>query len=161
MVAVMVLIVANIILRAVFKSPILGTIDYATFLTAVMIGLSLAYCAVQNAHIAVDFVMERLPLKIQAVIDMFMGMLSLSFWSLFAWQTAIYANRMASRGVVSSTTQTPVYPFIYLVAFGLFVLCLVLLSNTVESCRKVFSPSAVPFMTPQVAAAENIQKVAS
>lgn len=161
LVAVMALIVANILLRAIFKSPILGTIDYATFLTAVMIGLSLAYCAVQSGHIAVDFVVERLPLKMQAAIDMVMGLLSLVFWSLCVWQTGVYANRTALTGVVSSTTQTPVYPFIYLVDLGLLALCLVLLVRTVESCRKVFSNSAVSFGTSKVRAIDTIQKVAS
>ncbi|MDD4238422.1 MAG: TRAP transporter small permease [Desulfotomaculaceae bacterium] len=150
LVAVMALIVANILLRAIFKSPILGTIDYVTFLTAVMIGLSLAYCAVQSGHIAVDFFVERLPLKIQAVIDMVMGLLTLTFWGLCVWQTAVYANRMAVTGVVSPTTQTPVYPFIYLVDVGLLALCLVLLVRTGESCRKAFSSSAVSFGTSKV-----------
>lgn len=161
LVGVMVLIVGNILLRAIFKNPILGTIDYATFLTAVMIGLSLAYCGVQKGHIAVDFVMERLPLKLQAAVDMVMGLLSLSFWSLCVWQTGVYANRMAAAGVVSSTTQTPVYPFIYLVDFGLFALCLVLLVKTVESGLKLFSSSAVSLGASQIRAVKTIQKAAS
>ncbi|MCL6560978.1 MAG: TRAP transporter small permease, partial [Firmicutes bacterium] len=107
MVAVMVLIVSNILLRALFNRPILGTIDYAVFLTAVMIGLALAYCAVQNGHIAVSFLVDRLPLKMQAAVDIAMGMLCLSFWGLCAWQVANYAKSMAVSGVVSPTTQTP------------------------------------------------------
>ncbi len=161
LVAIMALIVGNILLRAIFKSPIVGTIDYVTFLTAVMIGLSLAYCAVQSGHIAVDFVVDRLPLKMQAAVDMVTGLLSLSFWGLCVWQTGIYANRMAVTGVASPTTQTPVYPFIYLVDFGLLALCLVLLVRTVAACRKLFSPSAVSFGTPKVRAIETIQKAAS
>jgi TRAP-type C4-dicarboxylate transport system permease small subunit len=156
MVATMVLIVVNIILRAVFNKPIIGTIDYVMFLTALMIGLSLAFCAVQKAHIAVDFLMERLPLKLQAVIDMVMGILSLVFWSLCTWQTTVYANKMAVAGVVSSTTQTPVYPFIYMIAFGLLALTLVLLSNTVENCLKVFSTADVSATAPKATAIENI-----
>lgn len=161
MVAVMLLIVGNILLRVVFKSPILGTIDYATFLTAVMIGLSLAYCAVQNGHIAVDFVVARLPHKIQAAIDLVTGLLSLSFWGLCVWQTGIYASRMAVTGVVSSTTQTPVYPFIYLVDLGLVALCLVLLVKAIESWQKVFLPSAVSIGVTKVRTIETIQKAAS
>lgn len=157
----MMLIVGNILLRAIFNSPILGTIDYVTFLTAVMIGLSLAYCAVHNGHIAVDLVMERLPLKIQAAVDSITGLLSLAFWGLCAWQTCVYAGKMAAAGLVSSTTQTPVYPFIYLQAFGLLALSLVLLVKTVESFRKMFLPSSVSFETSTVRTLETIQKAAS
>lgn len=156
----MILIVGNILLRTIFNSPIMGIIDYVTFLTAVMIGLSLAYCAVQNGHIAVDFIIHRLPLKIQGTLDTITGLLALFFWGLCTWQTCAYAGRMAATGVVSSTTQTPVYPFIYVVAFGLMVLCLVLLVRTVESFRKVFLPSPVSFETSKVRTIETTQKAA-
>jgi hypothetical protein len=43
---VMLLIVANILLQTLFKSPVLGTYEYVGFLTAALIGLSLANCAV-------------------------------------------------------------------------------------------------------------------
>lgn len=137
MVAVMLLVVTNILLRAVFNRPILGTYEYVTFLTAVTIGLALAHCAVQNGHIAVSFVVEKLPGKIQAVLDVVMNIIALLFWSLCAGQVAKYANTMAVSGVVSPTTQMPFYPFIYLVALGLLVLCLVLLVKAVESLKKV------------------------
>lgn len=137
MVAVMLLVVTNILLRAVFNRPILGTYEYVTFLTAVTIGLALAHCAVQNGHIAVSFVIEKLPGKIQAAVDVVMNIIALLFWSLCAWQVGKYANTLAVSGVVSPTTQMPFYPFIYLVAFGLVALCLVLLVKVVESFKKV------------------------
>lgn len=161
MVAIMALIVSNVLLRALFNRPILGTIDYVVFLTAVMIGLALAYCAVQNGHIAVSFVVDRLPIRMQSLVAIVMDILSLSFWGLCVWQIGLYAERMAVTGVVSPTTQTPLYPFIYLVAFGLLALCLVLLVRTMESFRKAFSPSSVSLVAPKVRAIETIQKAAS
>lgn len=161
MVAVMVLVVSNVLLRALFNRPILGTVDYVVFLTAVMIGLSLAYCAVQNGHIAVSFVVDRLPLKMQAVVDIVTSILSLSFWGLCVWQIGSYAQRTAEAGVVSPTTQTPLYPFIYLVAFGLMVLCLVLLVRAVESIGKVLSSSSFALPAPKAGAVKTIQKAAS
>lgn len=137
MVAVMLLVVTNILLRAVFNRPILGTYEYVASLTAVAIGLALAHCAVQNGHIAVSFVVEKLPGRIQAAVDVVMNIIALLFWSLCAWQVGKYANTMAVSGVVSPTTQMPFYPFIYLVALGLLVLCLVLLLKAVESLKKV------------------------
>lgn len=137
MVVVMLLVVISILLRVLFNRPILGTYEYVAYLTAVAIGLALAHCAVQNGHIAVSFVVEKLPGKIQAAVDVVMNIISLLFWSLCVWQVGKYANTMAVSGVVSPTTQMPFYPFIYLVAFGLLALCLVLLVKAVESLKKV------------------------
>lgn len=133
---VMLLVVVNIILRVVFNRPILGTIEYVGFFTAVVIGLSLAYCAVQNAHIAVNFVADKLPVKVQAVFDTVVNTLALGFWGLASWHLWKYGQSLAASGVVSSTTQTPYYPFVYLVAAGLFALCLVLLVKLIESVKR-------------------------
>ena len=136
MVALMVLVVTNVLLRSIFKTTILGTYEYVGFLTAAMIGLALAYCAVQNGHIAVGLVVDRFKMKTQACIDIIVNVTALSFWGLAAWYVAKYANSMTVSGVVSATTQTPFYPFVYLVATGLLVLCLVLLVRSLESIKK-------------------------
>jgi TRAP-type C4-dicarboxylate transport system permease small subunit len=136
MISVMVLVVANILLRALLGRPILGTYEYVGFLTAAMIGLALASCALQNGHIAVSFVMEKLPARIQACVDIIINVFALSFWGLAAWYTGKYASGMTASGVVSPTTQTPFYPFVYLVSFGLLALCLVLLAGLFESIKR-------------------------
>lgn len=161
MVAIMVLVVSNVILRAVFQRPILGTYDFVVSLTAAMIALALAYCAVQNGHIAVSFVFERLPLKIQAPVAMVVDVVCMVFWGLCVWQIGIFAQRTAESGVVSPTAQMPLYPFIYIVAFGLLVLCLVLLVRTIESFRKVFTTSPVSRVAPAIRSVKTIQKAAS
>ena len=116
MVLLMLLVVSNVVLRAVFKSPILGTYEYVGFLTAVMIGLALAYCAVQNGHIAIGLMVDRLCCRTQAGVDIMVNATALGFWGLAAWYIARYAGSMTASGVVSPTTQTPFYPFVYLVA---------------------------------------------
>jgi len=134
---IMVLVVSNIILRVIFNSPILGTIDYVGFLAALAIGLALAYCAVQNAHIAVDFIIERFPYQVQAVVDSLMNIVALGFWGLVSWKMVEYAQSLAASGVVSPTTQTPFHPYVYLVSLGLFVLCLVLLVRLIDSIKRM------------------------
>lgn len=161
MVAVMLLVVANVLLRAIFNRPILGTYEYVIFLTAVMIGLALAYCAVQNGHIAVSFLFDRLPLKIQASVEMGMNILSTLFWGLCVWQVGNYANSMAINGVVSPTTQIPIYPFIYFVALGMLALCLVLLVRVMESIQKAYSFNILSFVAPKVGSVDSMQKAAS
>ncbi len=161
MVAVMVLVVSNILMRVIFNRPILGAYEYVVFLTVITIGLSLAHCAVQNGHIAVSFVVDRLPLRVQVAVDTVMNAAALIFLGLCAWQIAVYAKKMAASGVLSPTAQIPIHPFIYLVAFGIFALCLVLLVRTAESLRKAFLPSPISLLPPGVKAVESVQKAAA
>lgn len=145
-VGVMVLVVVNILLRTIFKISILGTYELVGFLTAAGVSLALAQCAFQNGHIAVDFLVKRFSLKVQFTIDNLTNILALVFWSLSFWHLIKYAHAMAASGVVSATARIPVYPVIYLVALGLFGLCLVILSRSVDSFAQVlakYSPAKV------------------
>lgn len=135
---VMILVVSNVILRAVFGKPILGTYELAGFLTALGIGLALAHCALQNGHIAVGYVMDRFPSKLQAAVDLLTNSTTLVFWGLTVWYLCQYAGNMTAAGVVSSTARIPVYPVIYLLALGFSILCLVLVVRVVDSAKKVF-----------------------
>lgn len=134
---VMILIVANIILRKVFNSPILGTYELVGFLTAMGIAFALSHCAFQNAHIAIDFIMQRLPSKIQAVVSVLVNAVSLVFWAAVVWFLGKFAYAMKIKGLVSPSAEIPVYPFIYLVALGVAGLCLVLLFKFMVSFREV------------------------
>lgn len=134
--SVMALVVVNILLRVLFKSPILGAYELVGFLTAIGIGLALASCAVQNGHIAVDLLVNRLPCRVQGVIDSLTNVAALGFWALAAWHIAKYAQTMTASGVVASTTQVPLSPVIYLVSLGVSGLCLVLLVKLADSLKK-------------------------
>jgi len=131
------LIVVNILSRQLFRSSILGTYEYVGYLTAAVIALSVAYCAVQNAHIAVGFIVERFPVKMQSMIDIFTRFISLVFFGLVAWHMARYAWVTALSGELSPTTRLPFYPFIYLTALGLLALCAVILAQLLATLKKV------------------------
>ena len=135
--AVMLLTVANILLRVTVGTPILGTYEYIGFLTVIIIGLALAHCAFQNGHIAVEFIMDKFPEKARLPIDFFTHLLSVIFLALASFHIAQYARSMVLTGVVSPTTQTPFYPFVYLAALGLAALCAVLLVRMLKITQKV------------------------
>lgn len=119
-------VVLNIILRTFFNQPLLGTIEYVNILTAVSIGLALAYCAFQNGQIAIEFLVDKLPGKFQSLIDALTNLTALLFWSISAWNMLAYGYASSLSGEVSATTGIPVYPVVYLVAAGLMTLCAVI-----------------------------------
>lgn len=136
--AVMVLVVLNIIMRTVFKHPIMGTYELVGFLTALGVGFALARCALQDGHIAVGLFIERLPFKIQALTGILVNVAAVCFWGMATCFLVKYAREMAAKGLVSSTAEIPVAPFIYLIALGLFGLCLVLLFNVLRFGEQLF-----------------------
>jgi TRAP-type C4-dicarboxylate transport system permease small subunit len=131
MVAMMLLIVSNVLMRVLFKSPIFGTFEYVGFLTALVISFAVANCGVKNGHVAVDLFIDKFPRKVQRIIDFILGIMSTYFLGLFTWHMIKFGSSLMQSGEVSSTTRTPLHFFVYLVAFGLFLLTVVVLFKTI------------------------------
>ena len=114
-----------------------------SLLTAVGIALALANCAVKNCHIGIDFIIQRLGSKYQALIDSIINLVALIFWGFCAYHLGNYAKSMVQNGIVSSTVQIPVYPVIYLIAIGLIGLSLVITLKWLQAVQKVLA--GIPF----------------
>lgn len=131
------LVFVNVLLRAVWE-PLLGTYEYTSFLASMTIALALAHCAAKKGHVMITIFAERLPARVQAALDLVVALLGTSLYLILAWQCSKYAISMYRSGEVGLTTEIPFYPFVFLVAFGILMLALVLLIDLFESLRKVF-----------------------
>jgi TRAP-type C4-dicarboxylate transport system permease small subunit len=157
---VMLLVVSNVFLRAAFRKPILGTYELVGYLTALGVSLSLANCALQQGHIALEFIVDKLPDVIRTGAQAVTHSIALVFWGLSAWNIAKYAQSMLASGVVSPTAQIPVYPFIFIVGVGLLGLCLVSLADLTESVGKILANTTVPMTFSSPKFSEYARKVA-
>jgi len=124
--ATMVLVITNIIMRNIFIKPILGTVEMVGLLVATGLGLALANCEMTNFNIAMDIVTEKLSVKTQKIIEIFVYLISLGFWAIVVWQVFIYGNTSFINGRVTATASIPLYPFIFILGFNVFCLCVVL-----------------------------------
>jgi len=137
LVVMMGLVFVNVALRAVWY-PILGTYEFTSFLASITIALALAHCAVKKGHVAITLFADILPARVQAVLDMIVAVLGTVLFVVLAWQCSKYAINIYHSGEVSLTTETPFYPFIFTVAFGILMLALVLLIDFFKSLCRIF-----------------------
>jgi len=138
-VGVMLFVVSNILLRKLFNLPIPGAYELVGYLTALAVSLALAYCAVQNGHIGVEYIIDRFPQPLRAGAALVIQLFSACFWSLAAWHTAGYARSLMITGVVSPTAQLPLYPVVYLIALGLLALGLVAAVRFLQRAALLFA----------------------
>lgn len=135
----MLLVVANVIMRKIFKSPILGTPEFTGFFSVLVISLGLAYCLLVNAHIAVDFIVEKFSSRKQGIIDTVIGIVTFLFSCVFTWQIFEHASKVMNAGQLSPTTKFPFYIFIFIMGVCFLVFCLVYLIKIRESIGKARS----------------------
>jgi TRAP-type C4-dicarboxylate transport system permease small subunit len=132
----MLLIIFVNILGRKFWKPIYGTFDYVSFISAIVVAFSIPYCALKKGHTQVELVVERLSERVQGVIDSITGIMSLGTFSLVTWQCVVYAIDMKRTGELSMTALLPFYPYLYGIAFGCALLCLVILADLIKSVSK-------------------------
>jgi len=123
--SVMVLVLLNIIMRNVFKAPILGTVEIVGLLVATGLGLAMANCEMLGGNIGMDI---SLPwsLRVDKIIEIVSYVISLSFWAIVVWQTLVFATASFVNGRVTATASIPIYPFVFILGFNVFCLCVAL-----------------------------------
>jgi TRAP-type C4-dicarboxylate transport system permease small subunit len=133
--AMMLVTIANVLGRMLWR-PIYGTFDYVSFLSVILVALALAHCALRRGHISVELIVARLPRRAQGLIGCVTNILSLAIFAAVIWQCMVFAERMIRTGQVTMTALLPFYPFIYTIAFGCFLLTLVILVDLLKSLDK-------------------------
>lgn len=134
LVMVMVLIIANIILRRLF-SPVPGTVEMVEILGAVILGSSIAYCLYNQGHVFVNVLVQKLPLKLQAAVDVLTRLLMLATCGVLSWQLFLYAQRMMDRGLATGHLGIPIWPVIGLVALGFVLMTVVIINDLLKAFR--------------------------
>ncbi|MFW6180859.1 MAG: TRAP transporter small permease [Spirochaetota bacterium] len=132
--AMMLLTTSDVVLR-LFRAPITGTYDMVGLLGAAFVSFALAHTSLQKAHIAVDFLVRKLPPRSRLLVDAGTELLSLGLFVLVCMQSVRYAGRLHMMGEVSLTLRAPLHPFVYGTAAGSGMLCLVLLLRAASSLR--------------------------
>lgn len=131
---IMLLVTADVVLRF-FRRPIPGVYDAIGLLGAAIISFALPYTTLKKGHIAVDILVRKLPWAARVGVNVANTLASLALFGLLAWQSAVYAQSLRASGVVSPTVQMPTYPFVYGVAVGSALLCVVLFVELLRQFR--------------------------
>ncbi len=127
------LVTVNVILRAVFGRPILGTYEWVGILTALSIGLSLSQCARVGGHITIDLLVDRFRPVTRKVFGIITDLLSSLFMTAVFAATFLYARKLAFSGEVTPTTKIPYYLFVFIIGFCFLFLAAVLVRSAVKA----------------------------
>ena len=141
LIPMMFLTTTDVIGRAFFARPVSGAVELSEYMLAVVILLGLAYTQQVKGHPKVTLVTSRLPLWLQAALEVFVAILGLLIISIVIWQGWVLATgRMSS--IVSDVLRIPQLPFRVLVSVGGTLLFLELLVDLATAVGKLFKASS-------------------
>jgi TRAP-type C4-dicarboxylate transport system permease small subunit len=115
---------------------ILGWFEITEYLMVILVSFTLAYCAIEKGHVVIELAVSRLSRRTQAVLGCITNLLSLGFFIIITWQSALYVTQMTRS---STVLIIPANPFVALLAVGCGVLCLILLLHFLEPLSQVMT----------------------
>ena len=119
---------ANIFSRQLFV-PIRGTFELMGFAGAIVTAFALGYTQLSKGHISVDVLVNAYPEKLKRIINIINHGVCSVFFIITSWQVVQKAFILKNAGELSETLRIIYYPFTFAVAFGCFVLAMVLVMD--------------------------------
>jgi TRAP-type C4-dicarboxylate transport system permease small subunit len=135
----MLLIVADVVMRGFFNEPIRGIIESVGMALLLLVFLTLANVQYSKRNIAVNILADRLPKKARTVVAGLIYILTLCILFLLARQSFAHFSYQVETGAFMPVTRWPLPPFQFIVGFGWSFVCLIVLRdflNTIFSFAK-------------------------
>lgn len=130
----MMLTVVDVALR-IFWKPITGTYELVGMAGAVVMAFAIPQTSWDNAHIFVDFLLEKRSRGVKTGVGCFAKILGTVLFVMLGWYLLLKANHLFRSGDVSLTLGIPYYPVAYGLAFCAFMEALVLVLHMVMLFR--------------------------
>lgn len=121
-----------------FLWPLPGSTEIISFSQVVAIAPAIAFTLILGRHIRVEFIIDRFPKRMRAVIMSISSFMSLILFVLILWQSYLYGQSLQKAGEIGSTSHLPFFPFAYLIAFCCIPVCLAFLMEAIKSLAEAF-----------------------
>ena len=133
--AMMLMVAVDVIMRYVFNNPIIGTVDFIE-LAIVFLGFcAIAYSQLAKSHIRVTIVLSRFSSRIQGIMNAVTRFLALLLYLAVAYQTGTrgWESLFADHPPVTLQLGISLAPFLLVAGIGFFTLALELLVDFFHS----------------------------
>lgn len=122
LIAMLLIIFANVFLRYVFSNPLYWGDETMIDLMLLMVYAGFGFVLTDGAHIRVTVAFARLPIKVQRVIWVITSLLTVGYSAYLLYAMITLVRETIQIGTFSMTTRWPVYPWQLVIAIGLFIL---------------------------------------
>jgi TRAP-type C4-dicarboxylate transport system permease small subunit len=119
LVLMVLIVVANVVGRYLFRNPVLGAVEMVGLLTVILVFCVLAFTESNGAHIVVDIFVSRLHGRTKAILASMMSLLGAVFFIIMAWQGwDMMLSNLSPFVRVTGVLSIPFAPFMLIMAFG-------------------------------------------
>ena len=119
MIAIVIVVAANIIGRKLFNTPVPGTVELVQYGMLVVMTLSMARTTFTGGHITVSIITGKLPKAVQAIIGFITLLFSAFIVAAATFICIRYIPNTFKSGQITDHYKIPFYAIYALMSFGL------------------------------------------
>ena len=112
----------QVVLRYVFGTGLVWSLEVVSYLFAWLVLIGMSYGVRTQAHIAVDLVTSRLPLRVARGVAVLALVLSMSYCVLMAYGSVIFIDRLMALGTDAHDIPLPRWLLTSVMPFGFVLL---------------------------------------
>jgi TRAP-type C4-dicarboxylate transport system permease small subunit len=102
----------------VFRQPLPGALEVLGFALLVTIAPAIAHGLFLGTHLSIDFILDKFPRWLRAVINPLIFLACLILFVLICWQSYVYGGSLYRAGEMGSSSKIPFFPFAYLLSIS-------------------------------------------
>lgn len=137
MVFVMLSVSADVFMRFVFKSPILGIWDLSKLAYVVIVWGPMAMAATKGSHIMLTFLVEKMPRPPRLGLELIISLVTSWMLGMVSWRLLIHALDLGASQTMTPVLRIPYAPLGYLAAFACAIMTLAFLARVPETVGKI------------------------
>ena len=127
----------DVIGSKVFQWPLPGSTEIIGVIQVIAIAGGLAFSKIDGRHIRVDFLVEWLPGRGKAGLDLFSSLLGLGFFAVVGWMTYEHGLNLYGSGTRTFLLGIPLAPFVFWIAFCCIPMCCVIIMELLSSVDRM------------------------
>jgi TRAP-type C4-dicarboxylate transport system permease small subunit len=120
-----------------FQWPLPGSTELTRVLQVVAIAGGLAFSKIDGRHIRVEFLMDWLPQRGKAALDLFSALLGLGLFAVAGWMTYKYGLSLFNSGTETLLLGISLSPFSFWIALCCIPMCCVIIIELLTSIERM------------------------
>jgi TRAP-type C4-dicarboxylate transport system permease small subunit len=127
----------DVIGSKVFKWPLPGSTEITSVVQVIAIAGGLAFSKIDGRHIRVDFLMDGLPQRGKAALDLFSALLGLGLFAVAGWMTYEHGLSFFNSGTKTFLLGIPLSLFAFWIALCCIPMCCVIIIELLDSIERM------------------------
>ena len=131
-IAMMLLITADVLMRKLFNAPITGSYEIVQYIQVVVVFASFGYTQTLKMHVRVTLFSGLLHWRVRTVLNGLWELICAAGAGVCGYAGFVQAKYLMEKGFSSDVLKFPLYPFYYFEGVMMFIFALIILADGIR-----------------------------